>query len=158
MCFVAFSLQAQHVATAKTDNHEATPADEAVFVDLGLPSGTLWKDENEKGFREYDFAVKKYGEYLPTKEQWQELVSECNWTWTGKGYKVVGPNGASIELPLTGLRYHDGGVDLSPFGCYLSSDMEAEHSVYTLYFNSEKVEVRIGDTDYGLTSRLVKMP
>ena len=41
----------------------------AGYVDLGLPSGTLWKDKNEEGgFYTYDQAVSKFGNKLPTKD------------------------------------------------------------------------------------------
>ena len=44
------------------------------YVDLGLPSGTLWKEYNENcGLITYDQARHYYGNSLPTKEQWEEL-------------------------------------------------------------------------------------
>ena len=36
------------------------------YIDLGLPSGTLWADCNEEGFYYFDEAVEKYGYRLPT--------------------------------------------------------------------------------------------
>lgn len=39
---------------------------------------------------------------MPTKEELEELVTKCNWTWEGGGYRVTGPNGNSIFLPSTG--------------------------------------------------------
>ena len=75
------------------------------YVDLGLPSGTLWKDKNESGFYSYDQAVSQFGSSLPSQGQWEELRSLCGWTWTGNGYKVIGPSGASIVLPAAGFRY-----------------------------------------------------
>ncbi|MCQ2318846.1 MAG: hypothetical protein MJZ90_08025 [Bacteroidales bacterium] len=75
----------------------------AGYVDLGLHSGTLWKDKNEEGgFYIYDQAMSKFGNELPTKEQFEELKSSCKWAWTGSGYKVTGPSGASIYLPAEG--------------------------------------------------------
>ena len=51
------------------------------YVDLGLPSGTLWKAENEDcGLITYDQAVNFYRTSLPTKEQWEELKNFCLWT------------------------------------------------------------------------------
>ncbi|HJJ45480.1 MAG TPA: hypothetical protein O0Y17_00165 [Methanocorpusculum sp.] len=48
-------------------------ADPAGYVDLGLPSGTLWKDKNESGgFYTYDEAMKAFGNNLPTMEQFEE--------------------------------------------------------------------------------------
>jgi hypothetical protein len=89
-----------------------------VYVDLGLPSGTLWKSENEstqvgrdKGIYTFDEAVETFGDQLPTIAQWRELVSECEWKHE-IGYTVVGPNGNSITLttyPAT--RYCNGNID-----------------------------------------------
>ena len=46
------------------------------YVDLGLPSGTLWGTTNEDGLYDYDSAVKKFGSKLPMKEQLVELKEE----------------------------------------------------------------------------------
>lgn len=80
------------------------------YVDLGLPSGTLWKNSNEKGYFTYDEAEKKFGRKLPTNEQMQELVDFCEWEYVGDGYRFTGPNGKSITLVCTGTRECDGSV------------------------------------------------
>lgn len=73
------------------------------YVDLGLPSGTLWCTTNESGYYTYDDAVKNFGKRIPSKEQMSELVKMCKWIWNEKGYyKVKGPNGKSIILPAAG--------------------------------------------------------
>lgn len=69
------------------------------FVDLGLPSGTLWKDSNENGFYDYENAIELFGDKLPSIIQLLELKTECQWIWMGNGYKIVGPSGKSIVLP-----------------------------------------------------------
>lgn len=79
------------------------------YVDLGLPSGTLWKALNEPGFFTFEEAISQFGIQIPSKEQWEELMVECQWNWTGSGYMVTGPNGNSITLPTTGFRECDGG-------------------------------------------------
>lgn len=88
----------------------------AGYVDLGLSSGTYWKETNESGFHNYDNAVSKFGNKLPTKEQLEELKNECEWTWTGNGYKVTGPNGNSILLPAAGYRNCNGLVSYVGMG------------------------------------------
>lgn len=56
---------------------------------------------------------------LPTKEEFQELIDFCQWEWTEVydhwGYKVTGPNGNIIFLPVGGMKtdnrwlyYNDG--------------------------------------------------
>ena len=80
------------------------------FVDLGLPSGTLWKNRNEEGIFTYDEAFKLFGNELPTEDQWQELLSKCDWEWTGGGFTVTGPNGLSISIPSINSCDCDGNV------------------------------------------------
>ena len=45
---------------------------------------------------------------MPSRNQQDELRTECTWTWTTKngknGYNVVGPNGNSLFLPAAGYR------------------------------------------------------
>ena len=62
------------------------------YVDLGLPSGTKWKNMDE-GYKETGFEDE---ENTPTKKQWEELKKYCTWTWMGAKFKVTGPNGKSI--------------------------------------------------------------
>lgn len=75
---------------------------EEKFVDLGLPSGTKWKSQNEKGFFTYEEAFKKYGKQIPSKEQYQELIDNCQWKDEGGYFAVTGPNGKSIIINKEG--------------------------------------------------------
>ena len=58
------------------------------YVDLGLPSGTLWKRDDEYGCYTQQDAKRQYGDQLPTKEQLQELFNYCN-------YEVINVSGYS---------------------------------------------------------------
>lgn len=85
------------------------------YVDLGLPSGTLWKTENElwpdgAPFFTFDEALRKFGGDLPTSDQFDELLAECEWKWNAlfREYEIVGPNGNSIIL--SGLGFEDRGL------------------------------------------------
>jgi len=109
------------------------------WVDLGLPSGTLWKNKNEGGndgkkLYKMKEAWNQFRGSLPTEAQFQELFSYCSWDWTGSGYKVTGPNFESIYFPAAG--YTDGGYVLGSFdgrsgfetdGCYWASPMNLEN-------------------------------
>ncbi len=88
------------------------------YIDLGLPSGILWKNKNEPGYYSYNQAISKFGDDLPTKEQLEELKTSCRWTWNGSGFKVTGPNGQSISLPADGFRmgYRDGTMGSGVYG------------------------------------------
>lgn len=79
------------------------------WVDLGLPSGTLWKIENEEcGPIDYDQAYNRYGSSMPTENQWQELIDNCQWYWMGSGYEIKGSNGKVLVLPASGSRFCSG--------------------------------------------------
>ena len=92
------------------------------YVDLGLPSGTLWKATNESGFYDYDTAVGRYGDKLPTVEQWTELTEYCSWSREGTKLKIVGANGNFIILSAMGTRFCNGSVDgVGSWGGYWSS-------------------------------------
>ena len=97
------------------------------YVDLGLPSRTLWKTTNEGGndtYYTYDEAKNKFGSKLPSKEQWEELMNLCSWTRVNGDYKVVGPNDNFIMLNATGYRFCSGIVyDDSSAGNYWSSTL-----------------------------------
>ncbi len=52
----------------------------------------------------YDAARIVMGEpwRIPTREEVQELIDKCMWSWNNGGYKITGPNGNSIFLPCDG--------------------------------------------------------
>lgn len=105
------TLQAEEQERKTEQERRAAELKAQGFVDLGLPSGTLWKDKNEDGgFYTYEQALNKYGSNMPTKEQFEELIDKCSWIWTVDGYKVTGPNGNSIVLPASGYRNCEGSV------------------------------------------------
>lgn len=129
----------------------------AGYVDLGLSSGTYWKETNESGFYNYDNAVSNFGDKLPTKEQLEELKNECEWTWTGNGYKVTGPNGGSILLPATGSRTCYGDVlGVGVVGYWWSSTPIDSDYAWCLHFNSDRVSMYDDYRCYGHSVRLVQ--
>lgn len=138
---------------------DGTPVQESEYVDLGLPSGTLWKSKNEKGmYYTYDEAVSQFGDKLPTREQFAELQAFCTWTWNGKGYVVKGDNGNSIVLQAVGYRDCDGGVDrVGTYGYYWSSTPYDSGYMWDLRFRSGDVGMSSSyDRCYGRSVRLVQ--
>lgn len=125
------------------------------YVDLGLPSGTLWKDKNEAGgFYTYDQAVSKFSNQLPTYKQWVELIDSCQWTWTGTGYIVSGPNGNSIVLPAEGFRNCYGDEGFAGYGYYWSSILYSSEVPWRLYFSSREVSM---NGDYRCSGHSVRL-
>lgn len=125
-------------------------------IDLGLPSGTVWKEENEvDDYYTYEQAANRFGDNLPTKDQFEELLNNCEWNWTGSGYMIVGPNGNSMFLPASGYYHPDScrvyGMDVA--GYYWSSSQ----SGLALAFDSPdtKVKMEFYGLSYGFSVRLV---
>ena len=79
---------------------------------------------------------------IPTKEDWQELMTQCTWSWRSDGKFVVvrGPNGNIIVLPMAGYRsgqdLYDNGTD----GYYWSStlDMESPDDAWFMHVKNSK--------------------
>ena len=128
------------------------------YIDLGLPSGTKWRNQTEAGgFYTYEEAMSRFRNELPTKEQWMELKKKCIWTWTDKGYKVVGPNGNSIFLPAKGWRNCNGSTDGGDMGgLYYSSTPGGSEGAWILYFDSDKVDMGNFMRCFGSSIRLVQ--
>ena len=100
-----FSAKNTKKNSTNTSNNTVKQTD---YVDLGLPSGTLWKSSNEQGLYTYDEAIAKFGNKLPTKEQFEELKKYCTWTGENNGIRVRGQNGRFIYLSPTSSRACDG--------------------------------------------------
>ena len=104
------------------------------LVDLGLPSGTLWRDTNEDGYYNWNDAVEKFGENMPKLTDFAELYDYCKWEWDEdkKGMVVTGPNGNSIFLPALGWcsnpdgRRHYVGKD----GSYWSASPDGDKAYF----------------------------
>ncbi len=129
------------------------------FIDLGLPSGRRWATENESGFHTFGGALQRFGDALPTKEDFEELMYQCSWKWLEKkhGFRVTGPNGKSIFLPVTGGRDGADIYDPQQDGYYWSCTPYDDSGAHYLYFNKDEVVVdNIDCLSCGFFVRLVK--
>ena len=128
------------------------------YVDLGLPSGTLWKSTNEDDFFTFDGAVEKFGDNMPTKEQWEELKNNCTWQWEGNGYTVKGKNGKQIFLLAAGRRYGTSLYDAGGYGYYWSSSLDTDYpgDAWGFSFDSGTQGMDDNDRNGGFSVRLVK--
>jgi hypothetical protein len=113
---------------------------------------------------EHDVASKKWGDdwRMPTESEINELISQCTWTWiTYKGvdgYKVVGRNGNSIFLPMTGWR-KEGYIADRDKGLYWAGTLVDEHEycAATLEFESLNAKCTYsGLREHGRSIRPVK--
>ena len=151
-------------AQQKINGHE--------YVDLGL--SVKWatcnfgatSSEEYGTYMTYEKALEacKYwgGSWrLPTKNEIQELVDFCSWTWTTQngveGYKVTGPNGNSIFLPAAGYRDGSSLYGARSYGFYRSSTPNESNSygAFYLYFDSGSLSMYDDGFGYGLSVRPV---
>ena len=98
------------------DREEEIPVDlrdnKTEYVDLGLPSGTKWSSNFEKD-EDGKVLYLPYGQAselnLPTKEQWEELKSQCKFNIDCSlnkliGVWCIGPNGNDIYFSCAGYQ------------------------------------------------------
>ena len=124
--------------------------------------------EDIGGDPDYDVATSEWGDdwRLPTEEDFDELVEECEWRWMKKkgvyGMRVKGPNGNSIFLPAAGYRDGSSLYGAGESGYYWSStpgDYDHDCYAFSLYFydGDEYVDEYVDDYDRndGLTVRPV---
>ena len=111
-----------------------------------------------------DVATSRLGKgwRIPTKEEMEELVNECKWTWermNGQlGWKVTGRNGNSIFLPAAGAgsSYRIAGV--GELGRYWTSTRdESNYSAFNLRFKDGRESIVVVDDTrfYGRPVRAV---
>lgn len=130
------------------------------YIDLGLPSGTLWADTNEEGYFIFDVAKEKFGDSVPTIDEWRELIDNCEWLWdfNNKQMVIIGKNDNRITLPAAGWR-DTSMYDMGSRGYYWSSSLSPDYPSYvcSVYFNSDNVSCcNIILRYYGRSVRLVK--
>ena len=85
--------------------------DKTEFVDLGLPSGTLWAADYEKKDGKWMYLPYEKASTLsiPTEEQWKELLEACRWEFKTarngweKYFVCVGLNGNHIKFYYNGI-------------------------------------------------------
>lgn len=106
---------------------------EPEYIDLGLPSGTLWATENEEGYFTFEEAVEKYGDSLPARWQFCELIDNCECRFDDERKALVCKskfNGNIVEFPASGYRGSDSeelyGVGLC--GYYWSCSPDSNHA------------------------------
>lgn len=108
------------------------------YVDLELPSGTKWKSQNEPGLYSFNEANNFANGSIPTREQWNELIYNCEWSWTGSGYKVTSSNGKSIIISAEGY-WRNGEIEKkNEWGSYWTSTLrESKTAAWIMEFSEE---------------------
>ncbi len=111
----------------------------------------------------YDAARANWGGSwrLPTQDELDELVDNCENTWAIQGgiygYKITGPNGNSIFLSAAGYRYETSLGYTGESGGYWSSSPSGDgtYGAYSLSFDSGYFGRYWNNRDYGRSVRPV---
>ncbi len=124
------------------------------YVDLGLPSGNLWVTHNigassPEGYGSYylrsEIPMWSGNWRLPTRNDFQELINHCTWTWItlngNKGFYVEGSNGHHIFLPAAGDYNAEGLFGEGTTGYYWAEERDDRNYGYYLAFYSTNKEV-----------------
>lgn len=133
----------------------------AQYVDLGLPSGTLWKSRNEDD-DSYFVALRaknNFDGYLPSAEQIDELQVNCVWYWQENGFLVEGPNGNTIFFPANGQRSCEGTMQYEQMGFYWTNRIGDKYSYYCSIgysYGHRNINVLCDSNCLGCHVRLVK--
>lgn len=134
------------------------------YVDLGLPSGKLWATtnldsptpESYGGYFMYgnmnSYATSEWGTNweIPTKEDYEELLRYCTWTWSSigvfNGYTVTGENGNSLFLPAAGCVLMGGssqGANSQIYYWTKTASSTMANMAYMLSGNSSSINANI---------------
>ena len=140
------SVLEQALANAYIEGYNAAVEDMEAennieYVDLGLPSGTLWSN---KYISDVDTRWIVYDEakrlHLPTKSQVEELFAETRVTYDKTGISLLSSNGKSLFIPRNAELINEPKSPLVSF--WIRSDYndkkEAEHFAFIL--SSKKFE------------------
>ena len=132
------------------------------YVDLGLPSGTMWASNFEKAGGENIYIsyneVIKYN--IPTNDQCLELYNNCCFTVNNGIIYCIGPNGKSITFSTTGYKEIGNEVLLpSNIGYFwiLSEDEQAHNAAAIGKNKGIWHDTRKMFTGYKLPIRLVRI-
>lgn len=135
------------------------------YVDMGLPSGTLWASENEEGYFTFDEAVEKFGNNLPARWQFCELVENCDCYFDTDENAFVCEsnfNGNMVKFSALGYRIFDGNefIGVDEYGDYWSRTpcFNGEDAWYVSLSNYGSIDPTfLSNRKHGLSVRLCKL-
>lgn len=133
---------------------------------LNYKTDTWMSLGNEISGSTYDVAKRNWSSNwrMPTREEFEELVSNCTWTWTSNsgisGYEVTGKNKQSIFLPANGSFYiNEKGGKAGIWGEYWSGTYKTTTKFYShsygLAFTQSKINVDGHGREVGFAVRPV---
>ena len=91
---------------------------------------------NDYAYTPHDPAYVHYGTSwrTPSQAHFKELMDKCTWTWGGNGFRITGPSGKSIYLPVT---------TSDNCGHYWTSDNRGHFYWWSQYSSGRKIESEV---------------
>ena len=130
------------------------------YIDLRLPSGTLWAENNEPGYYNFYNAISKFRNQLPTLEQYKELREFTLHKFDNKqkGMWFLGRSGNELFLPAAGFVYKNSLYHAGVYGRYLSTTTnDLNYTYHHLLFDCENLYLcNYCPCDYMFAIRLIK--
>jgi len=137
------------------------------YVDLGLPSGTLWATCNIGAEKFSDFGdyltweegdnavfLLRGGWSLPTKEQWEELKNHTKSYWSERNGNIgkiyFADNGTFLFCPAAGYFRENGSSNaINSCGHYWLSSINPDYPnwAYCFYFDHDRDTNGVGEAD-----------
>ena len=119
--------------------------------------------EGDMGQTDYDIATIQWGPRwrTPNRKHWEELINKCRWEKVKQGniegYRVHGPNGNSIFLPFTGIRFRNDVSNLDA-GYYWTSELadDDRSCAFYVYFDEEDNRPSINTRNNVYSGRAVR--
>ena len=132
------------------------------WIDLGLPSGTLWRCCNEGASKPEAYGgYYEFGQVAtaPSLDQINELRNNTTSVWATlngvNGIKITGSNGGAIFLPAAGMRVDEDLSGIGLGGNYWSSTRVDGDDAQELIFYSGSFGTYITITWYEFSVRPV---
>lgn len=146
------------------------------FVDLGLsvrwancnigsnignPAGKFFTKRMDGNLNDL-YQWNTQGAIVPSINNFEELLTKCRWMWEEldgtRGYKIVGPNGNNIFLPVTGDGIKYPGKHIETFGLLWTNEALLNEwctDSHLLYFNTSTYQLASYITNKTCPIRLV---
>lgn len=124
----------------RMDFNRTLKIDGVKYIDLGLPSGTLWsRTPLQYEHYGYHLSLFSYNEasnmQIPTLEQWDEVYKYCRF----EGRLIIGPSGGRIGYGMAPAGYV---INSLGEGCekemnklWLKGDVDAENNAPVMVFD-----------------------
>lgn len=127
------------------DSSGTVSIDHVDYVDLGLPSGTLWSkiplDHLNYGYKQTRLSyIEATKLQIPTEEQWEEMCRFCRF----ENDKIIGPSGERIGYGWApaGYRIYNLGE-----GCkekrnmfWLKGEVDSDNTAPTMIYDLERTD------------------